>query len=93
MALVKRDGAAQERDRGAGLLVGQHLGVGQARGVIDRDMHKLPANPVAVKAGQPIKARAPRVGLTPRHTLAGAALDAPELFDVDVTGSPGRSRS
>ena len=63
----------------------EHFGVGQARGVVDRDVHALPADPVAVKAGAVDQTRVARgLRLTPRHALAGAALDAPELLDVDV---------
>src|SRR5215211_11179 len=43
VAGVERDGAAQEPDRGRGLLVAENLHVGQAGGVVDADMHELPA--------------------------------------------------
>ena len=39
------DGAAQEADRGARLLVLQDLDVGQACGVVDADVDELPADP------------------------------------------------
>ncbi len=44
VAFVEHDCAVKERDHGAGLLVGENLGVGQAGAVIDRDVHALPAN-------------------------------------------------
>jgi hypothetical protein len=39
VALREADGAAQEADRGAGLLVRQDLGVSQPGGVVDGDVH------------------------------------------------------
>ena len=44
VARVERDRAVEERDDGGGLLVGEHLGVGQAGAVVDRDVHVLPAD-------------------------------------------------
>jgi hypothetical protein len=73
-------------------LVGEHLGVGQARAVVDRDVHILPANPASVDA-RCVAARA--VSLTPPavDAVARSILDAPELLDVDMDQLPGRSRS
>src|SRR5438552_8808451 len=48
---IERPGAAQACHRGARLLVGKHLGVGEARAVIDGDVHTLPANHLATCAG------------------------------------------
>jgi hypothetical protein len=48
VAFEERDRAAEERDRGRGLLVGQDLGVGQARGVVDGDMDVVPADDLAL---------------------------------------------
>ena len=39
--------ATQEPDRRDGFLVGENFGVCQARGVVDRDMHVIPAPPCA----------------------------------------------
>src|ERR1019366_3300240 len=44
VAAVEGSCAAQERDRGARLLVRENLCVGQARAVIDGDMDALPAD-------------------------------------------------
>jgi hypothetical protein len=43
LALIERDGAAQETDGGGGLLVREDLGVGQPGGVIDGDVDAFPA--------------------------------------------------
>src|SRR5215216_4137400 len=65
---VERDGAAEERDRGAGLLIAQDLGVGQAGGVVDRDVHVLPAGQLAAKADRmvPTRSTTPPAWPTPR---------------------------
>ena len=66
----------------SGRLVGQDLGVGQARGVIDGDVQEFPADaalccaPRAV-AGDPV----------------ADAVDPAELLDVDVDQLAGRARS
>ena len=44
VAAVERDGAAQERDCGGGLLVAEDFDVGQAGAVVDGDVHELPAD-------------------------------------------------
>jgi hypothetical protein len=46
----ERDGAPEKDDRGARLLVGEDLGVGQAGGVVDGDVHVLPADRLAALA-------------------------------------------
>ena len=51
VAGVVRDRAAQEPDRGGGLLVGEDLDVGQAGGVVDRDVHELPADGPRLASG------------------------------------------
>ena len=72
---------AQERARRRRLLVGQHLGVGQPGGVIDRDLHELPADR---PAPQPITVGERRaVVLVAGDTLA-RAFDPPQLLDVDM---------
>jgi hypothetical protein len=50
VAAVEGSCAAQERDRGARLLVWEDFCVGQARAVIDRDMYVLPADYLAACA-------------------------------------------
>ena len=44
------DRAAEEGDRGCGFLVGEHLGVGEAAVVVDRDVDVLPADELVVAA-------------------------------------------
>ena len=61
VAAVERASAAQEPDRGGGLLVGEDFGVGQAGGVVDRDVHELPAD-VATRAGRVGRWRVVRAG-------------------------------
>jgi hypothetical protein len=83
VALEERDRPAQEPNRGAGLLVAEHFGVGQAGRVVDRDVHELPAG---VADASPIRGigRASR----PLLAVAGDAMaghgDAPKLLDVDM---------
>src|SRR4051794_6798053 len=43
VAAVERDRAAQEADRGRGLLVAEDLDIGQASAVVDSDVDELPA--------------------------------------------------
>ena len=78
---VELDGAAQKRDRCRGLLVGQNFGVGQARAVIDGDVHVVPADGLAALALAVGEGAV--VVLAAGHPVSGAALDAPELLDVD----------
>src|SRR6476620_7932747 len=80
---VERDGAAQEADRGGGFLVGRHLGVGQAGGVVAGDVHAFPAGLAAPGASR-VGVGAGVVLAAAADALAGAADDAPELLDVDV---------
>ena len=78
MAGEERNGAVQERDRGAGLFVVEDFGVGQAAVVVDRDVQVFPADPLATDAGS--------VGLAPPtraatgDALARPTLDPPEPF-------------
>jgi hypothetical protein len=65
------DRAAQEADRGRGFLVLEHLDVGEPRGVVDRDVNVLPADPAAPTAPVAV------------HAVPGPA-DPAELLDVDV---------
>jgi hypothetical protein len=73
-----RQGPAQEPNDGGRSLVGQHLGIGQARTVIDTDVDKLPADPAGALA--PIG----------RDAIAEAR-DAPQLLGVYVRQLPGPS--
>ncbi len=70
------DGAAKEADRGGGLFVSKDFDVGQAGGVVDRDVHELPALLVAALM---VTASA----LAPEDSVSGPG-DPSELFDVDV---------
>ncbi len=83
VALEELDCAAQEPDRRRGLLVVEDFGVGQASGVVDADMDEVPACRASIDAGS---VAAPRlgVGASAGDALAGAALDAAELLDIDV---------
>jgi hypothetical protein len=67
-------------DRGCGLLVGEHLGGGQAGGVVDGDAHVVPTDRLAF-ATFGVGAVAAGVGLAAGDALAGAAVDASELLD------------
>lgn len=75
------DRAAQEPDRGQRLLVAENFDVRQPGGVVDRDVHELPALRVrdAVMAAG---------ALAPQHAVAGPR-DPPELLDVDMDQLPG----
>src|SRR3954447_16663269 len=82
VAAVERERALEERDRGGGLLIGEHLDVGQAGSVVDADVHELPASglaPVAVFVGAGLL-----VVTAAGDAVPGAAPDPAELLDVDV---------
>src|SRR6059058_3660561 len=83
VALEELQRSPQKADRGRGLLVAQDLGVGQAGGVVDGDVDVVPADDLAIHAAL-VAAGAPRVALNAGDALARPALDAPELFDVDM---------
>jgi hypothetical protein len=83
VAREERGRAAEEGDRGGGLLVCKDFGVGQAGAVIDRDVDVVPACRAADVAGSVGKAAAVVRASAP-DPLAGAALDPSELLDVDV---------
>ena len=78
---VEGDRAAQERDRGRGLLVGEDLDVGQAGGVVDADVHELPA--ARCRARRRVARRGVWLALC-RVTRCPAPRDPAELLDVDV---------
>src|SRR4029450_12394079 len=81
---VVRDGPAQEGDRGDGLLVAEHLRVGEAAVVVDRDVHVLPADRVAPPARAICEGALVMRVRAAADALAGAALDPAELLDVEV---------
>jgi hypothetical protein len=76
VGVVEAQRAAKEADRGGGLLVGEDLNVGQAGGIVDADVHVLPADLALCALGVGV--------LVAGDAVSGAALDAPELLDVDV---------
>jgi len=81
---VEGDGAVEEADRRPCLLVGQYLGVGETAVVVDRHVHVLPADRLALDAGG-VEPSAVRVALDASgHALAGAALDPAQLLDVEM---------
>src|SRR4051794_8165520 len=73
---IERDGAREEGGDGGGFLVVENFDIGQAGAVVDRDMHELPAEIVALGV---VALRGAAAG----HLVAGAA-DLAELLDVDV---------
>src|SRR4051812_13145264 len=75
--------ATEKRDRRGRLLVAQDFGVGQARGVVDGDMHEVPTDGVAAPAGG-VGEGAVVVRAAAEDPLACTAVDASELLDVDV---------
>ena len=77
------DSAAQESDGADGLFVWQDFGVGQAGGVVDGDVDIVPADSGAAFAGL-VGEGAVVVRAAAPDALARAALDAPQLLDVDV---------
>jgi hypothetical protein len=93
VTLKERDGAAQEADRGRGLLVGEDLGIGQAGGVVDRDVDEVPARLVASTAGGVGKRACVATAARTADAMSGAADDPSELFDVDWISSPATVRS
>src|SRR6185312_10365773 len=84
VAAVEADCAAEKRDRGLGLLVAQNLDVGQARGVIDADMHVLPADRASPDPSGVSETRHVVPAWAFAGPLARTALDASELLHVDV---------
>jgi len=83
VAAVERDRAAQEADRGGGFFVGEHFGVGQSGGVVDGDVHEVPAS-FATDAPGGVGVGAGVVLAGAGDAFAGAADDPPEFLDVDV---------
>jgi hypothetical protein len=80
VAGVERDSSSQEADGGGGFLVGEDLDVGQAGGVVDADVHELPADRFLA-----LLARAALQTPVAVNAMAGAAgRDPAEFLDVDV---------
>ena len=83
VAAEEAQGAGEEAHSGGRLLVGEHLGVGEAAVVVDGDVDVLVADgvaPLAVLVGVDRV-----VVLRPAaDTPAGGALDPAQLLDVDV---------
>src|SRR5918999_5693461 len=80
VAGVEPDRAAQEARGGHALLVREYLDVGQARGVVDADVHKLPAGDAAALA---VAAGLLLACALPGDAVSGAA-NASEFLDVDM---------
>ena len=82
VASVELDRAAEEADRGRAGLVVEDLCVGQAGGVVDRDVHELPAARASprVRRDGAVGVVAPAAG----DAMSGAVNDPSELLDVDV---------
>ena len=84
VAGVESGGATQEADRRRRLLIGQHLGVGEAAVVVDRDVHELPADRQPAAALE-VDARGVVVlAQAVPDALAGAALEPAQPLDIDV---------
>src|SRR3954447_13172422 len=79
---IEGDRALEEPDRGRGLLVGEDFDVGQPGGVVDADVHVLPADLALALAGGVGCGRV--AAALAGHPVPGAALDPAELLDVDV---------
>ena len=81
--LVEGDGAAEEADDRRCFLVGEDLGVSESAVVVDGDVDVLVADAVADDAGTVGVFRVVVLS-TAADPPSGAALDATELFDVDM---------
>ena len=77
---VEGDRSPQEAGGGGASLVVEHFDVGQARGVVDADMHELPTLRGAAAAGTPVGVLALA---SPGDAMTNAG-DDPELLDVDM---------
>ena len=78
------DGSAEEADRRHGLLVGEHLDVGEPGRVIDADAHVLPADCARRMAGAACRCRLPVI------RCPAPPLIRPSFFTSTCTSSPGR---
>ena len=83
VAVVEGDCSAKESGSRHRFLVRQHLGVGEAAVVVDGDVDVLVADAVADDAGTVGVFRVVVLS-TAADPPSGAALDATELFDVDM---------
>jgi hypothetical protein len=91
VALEERDRSAEEPDCCCGLLVAENLGVGQARGVVDRDVHELPADLTPSSPGSIGLVRV--AAFVPMDAVPSAALNTSKLLDVDMDQLPASVRS
>src|ERR1700722_20202519 len=71
--LRKKRRALKTKQAGASFFVGQDFGVGDARMVVDRQMHRLPSDPAGVALAVPVASDA-----------VTDAIELAELLDVDV---------
>ena len=65
-------------------IVLEHLGVGEATVVVDRDVHELPADRAACAAGRVDATWPVAAGCASSDAFARTAFDSAELLDVDV---------
>jgi hypothetical protein len=88
VTLEKRERPAQEPDRGRCFLVREDLGIGKTARIVDRDMHALPTNGLAVHPGRVPLDRRVVAALPVADPLASASLDPSELLQVDMDQLP-----
>lgn len=74
MRSVEGCSSPDESDSRDGFLIGEHLDICQARGVIDADVHELPADPAGALPW----------ALVSCDAVSGTVADLAELLDVDV---------
>jgi hypothetical protein len=84
VAAVEGNGAAKEGGGCDRAFVVEDLGVGKPRGVVDADVHVFPTDQVAAYSASVGRAPALVLAHPVPDSLAGAALDTPELLDVNV---------
>jgi hypothetical protein len=84
MTGVEPDGSSEKAEHGAALLVGEDFGVGQARAVVDGDVHAFPACGLAVDAEGVLASWPQAPGGISGEPGASAVLDPSEMLDVDM---------
>jgi len=77
------DRSPQEADRGGGFLIVEDLDVGQACGVVDRDVHEFTADDI-VNLALTVDALAGVAPALAADAMAGSVVDAPEFLDIDM---------
>ena len=80
---VEGESAREKADRGCGLLVVKNLNVSQASGIVDADMHELPAGRAAAPTLTAVDVLARTV---PSHAMPGA--EDPGEASAGVKGAP-----